>query len=224
MLNIRNNEITSIRSTAFGDLSKLDSLDASYNKLTRLLDNRLIYLTKIQKINLSHNQISSIQSFTFSDLTELRVLDLSFNQLHSDNFIKFENGMKFLNLTNNQYQHFNLTSLKSIESVNLTANPWNCTWLVDSFVRREHHITKIQFGQKLIDNSHQNTTEQKAEYVNCIDPNDMASVKNILIIDSSYGPQKNNETDKKVKYAHFARTLSDLFYLFVFCFTEEDST
>lgn len=144
-----NNEISTIQASAFHDLQNLQSLDISSNNLVRVMDNRLVYTPMIEKIDMAHNNITYIHEFTFTELTALQDLDLSYNQLTSDRFVDFESTMKRLNLANNQYKTFNVSKLEAIGHVNLTLNPWDCTWLVNEFVGKIQEVSGVQLGRPL---------------------------------------------------------------------------
>lgn len=131
------------------------------------MDNRFAYLPIIETISLSHNDINYIHEFAFTDLMALQHLDLSYNQLASDSFVNFQSRLKTLNLSHNQYKTFNISILSVIGFVNLTLNPWNCTWLSNEFVKKEHHVTEIQFGRPLHGVETQASIKQKAEDVIC---------------------------------------------------------
>lgn len=190
---ISNNQINSILATAFHDLQQLKVLDVASNKLARVMDNRFAYLPMIETIALSHNEITYIHEFAFTDLLALKHLDLSYNQLASDSFVNFQSRVKTLNLSHNQYKTFNISILSAIGFVNLTLNPWNCTWLSNEFVKKEHHVTEIQFGRPLNGVETQASIKQKAEDVTCYNYRqaDNQIPRSIILIDPHIGAQIN---------------------------------
>lgn len=168
------------------------------------MDNRFVYFPKIVSIDMAHNNISYVHQFTFTDLRSLQHLDLSYNRLASDSFVSFQTHLKHLNLAHNLYKTFNISTLSSIERVNLTSNPWNCTWLLSEFVQQNHRITEMHFGRSVIGVEAHNSAKQNAEDVVCFDYHDDerqdAAARSIFLIDS-HAPYGNG-VDKDLVALH----------------------
>ena len=61
----------------------LRSLDLSYNVLSRIEPNALIYMKRLEKLSLAHNQLSSVQRDHMAYLYSLNALNLSHNRIAS---------------------------------------------------------------------------------------------------------------------------------------------
>lgn len=203
-MNASNNQIATIISTALNDLDSLKHLDISNNKITHLPDNQFASLTAVESINLSQNQLNSIQAFTFSDLPALKSLDISANQLSTDHFLEQATQIKSIDLQHNKYQHIDLSTFKSAESVYLGDNPWNCSWLFHSLATKKHSMVNIRFGYAFDGIVHENSTKPLAEQVECIDyleSQQNATIKRIILINYEYcAIPKNSEGEKKVMF------------------------
>ena len=81
-MNLENNSISFIEAHSFFDLTKLETLILSLNKLSNFF-NALIFstLSSLKYLNLSSNQIEFIQSHLFKDLFKFETLDLSLNRI-----------------------------------------------------------------------------------------------------------------------------------------------
>lgn len=185
------------------DLESLKHLDISHNKLTQVSDNLFASLKAIESINFSHNELKSIQQFTFSDLKTLQTLDLASNQLHTDDFLEQAATIKSIDLQNNQYLEMNLSAFKTVGSVILNNNPWNCSWLVKALSKREHLVSNLQFGFEFDNFTNENLTKPLTQEVECHDYRQPTEViRKIIIINSDCDAPKN---EKKVRF------------LFIFC-------
>lgn len=191
-----------MQATAFHDLSNLKTLDISSNKLIRVMDNRFTYIPMIETIYMARNNITYIHEFTFTDLTRLQHLDLSQNQLTSDNFVNFGSPLKHLNLANNQYKMFDISKLDAIGQVNLSSNPWNCTWLVNEFVDKMHQVANIQFGHRLNGFDTKDLTKRNVEDVTCYeyhnDDSAALTTRSIIFIEPHIDTSGTNAIDEDV--------------------------
>lgn len=207
------------------DLGSLKHLDVSHNKLTHVLDNQFASLSSIESINMSHNEINSIQQFTFTDLKALQKLDLASNKLQTDEFLEQTVRIKSIDLQNNQYHEMNLSAFKSVGSVYLNKNPWNCSWLLRSLSKKEHLISNIQFGFEFDDFPQENVTKPLLQEVECLDYRQSTKwplIRKIVVINEDCAPKN----EKKVIFFliififHFFFqifiSLPNLFYCFFF--------
>ena len=116
--NLSNNQLANINSNfkSFKSKLKIQSLDLSHNKLTKIYSNNFASLKSIRKLYLSSNQISNIDAFSFAkNLRHLVELDLSHNVIN-DNSIEFLlfatlPSLKVLELNNNQLTIIKLIGL-----------------------------------------------------------------------------------------------------------------
>lgn len=153
-------------------------------------------------INISRNEIQSIQPFTFTDLSTLQAIDLSMNQLHSDEFLVQAGEMRWINLSSNAFQRMDLSALKTIDNVYLHKNPWNCSWLIDALMNKEHRSTNIEFGFAFDHNTQEQFGNSGTEEVECFDNRQSTEkpvMRKIVIITSDQcDNRKNNSSESKV--------------------------
>lgn len=127
-LNLSKNQLTSIvrgqqqqqppqTSGIFGNLSELQELDLSYNRITDLPRNAFNGLQQLRCLNLSNNELSIIPFQAFHMLKNIEHLDLSSNQLISflDNFFIDNRQLKVLQIQNNTIEHLSDNSLFGLE-------------------------------------------------------------------------------------------------------------
>lgn len=103
-LNLKSEEITSIKLNAFSSFKNLESLDLSNNKLTSLDPRTFNDLEHLVKLYLNDNLIEYVDSATFYCLVRLEILDLSNNNLtriEKDTFFRLD-SLKELNLKGNK--------------------------------------------------------------------------------------------------------------------------
>jgi len=85
-LNLDHNKLTQLPDYCFTKLTKLVTLSAAFNAITRLQDGLLDGLQSLEKLHLRHNLIAFIGLRLFSnssDLISLRTIDLGYNKLTS---------------------------------------------------------------------------------------------------------------------------------------------
>ena len=91
VLTLRNCSIYDIKSKAIHGLSKLLSLDASYNEL--LLVPWLDDCSKLKRILLSHNSIYDLSGTRFAALNQLEIIDLAHNEITQISHETFKVGI-----------------------------------------------------------------------------------------------------------------------------------
>lgn len=98
------NQIEEIHPNAFQDLTNLETLYLSRNKLTRIDENIFKGLSNLYLLIVNNNEINEIDEFAFSDLSNLGRLDLSHNMIEQLGSNVFRNltKLQFLTLHNNQ--------------------------------------------------------------------------------------------------------------------------
>ena len=107
MLNLTSNKIKTISKHAFAGLHNLTSLDLSHNQIERMMD-VLNDLTRLQSLDLSYNNINVIQTKTFKDQSALNKLNLNNNRLQGIHGYVFEGLVSLRHLS---LRHCDLLSL-----------------------------------------------------------------------------------------------------------------
>ncbi|XP_029439923.1 leucine-rich repeat transmembrane neuronal protein 2 [Rhinatrema bivittatum] len=176
-LHLRSNFLRTIPVRLFWDCRSLDFLDLSTNRLRSLSRNGFAGLVKLRELHLEHNHLTKINFAHFLRLTGLQTLflqwnkisnltcgmewtwdtleklDLTGNEIKAIELTVFETlpSLKILLMDNNKLQTLDfklLNSLKSLATVGLSGNPWECnskvcalaTWLSSFKGRWEHSI------------------------------------------------------------------------------------
>ena len=104
----------------FQNLSKIEYLDVSYNRLKILLHGTFSGLKKLHHLKLSHNQLNHVEADAFAGLNHLASLDLSYNQLESLNPRWFEDmyGLHILHLRSNHITDIKPNLFKQLSNLN----------------------------------------------------------------------------------------------------------
>ncbi|XP_023311481.1 chaoptin-like [Anoplophora glabripennis] len=127
-LNLEYNSLYYINRNHFSNLRSLRELYLGNNRLTDvdLTDNNL---SKLEKLDLSYNRIKNLHRLTFSSLSNLKYLNVTSNQIKwiSSITVQILTNLKILDISLNYFTSFPYSSLShSIESFNAFGNPWNC--------------------------------------------------------------------------------------------------
>ncbi|KAI8499412.1 hypothetical protein Bbelb_224630 [Branchiostoma belcheri] len=99
-MDLSHNDITTIKQSAFRELSRLSFLDLSYNLVQNIVEKTFEGLGNLEHLKLAANTITVIKQSAFRGLSRLRSLDLS------DNRIQYVTEMTFEGLGN--LTHLNL--------------------------------------------------------------------------------------------------------------------
>ncbi|XP_052069619.1 polycystin-1-like isoform X1 [Mytilus californianus] len=162
-LYLQGNNINSIHSNAFHDTSDLITINLSDNPIATLEDDLFKKTKKFETVNLSHTQLSTLPDDLFQDVKCLKNLDLSWNnfsividvfktlrclevvKLRGNAFatvgsIQLDfNELKNLvelDISHNKFTTFQtnvLSSLSSLQKLNIANNPFDCTCDLLSF-------------------------------------------------------------------------------------------
>lgn len=125
-------------------------MDLSCNNLTEINNDLFAFITKIKMLNLSRNQIDDIDDNAFKTLNHLTSLDLSFNRLTNDGFLwPTTEQLQYLNMSNNNYKHVNMSLLHGLTIGEMLDNPWDCQWLVHEMIHASVNGV-IHFGRDYV--------------------------------------------------------------------------
>lgn len=138
-MNLKNNQISDLPPTLFGDLKALECLDVSSNLLSSLTDDQFSHMKSLNMLHLTSNIIQRAANHSFAGLPKLECVDLSLNRLTDDRFLHELTTLKMLNLSFNRFETINSTLLNGIAFVELVGNYWRCSWLIPELVNR--HIS-----------------------------------------------------------------------------------
>jgi Leucine-rich repeat (LRR) protein len=128
-LSLARNRLAKVTTKAFEDATNLQTLDLSYNKLSSLERASFDYIGEpLRSLNLSGNNIEpdnlKMVLQAVLKLRELSLADMGLSTLPLGVFI-FHEHIRFLNLSNNQFQHFAvplLAPLMKLKELDLSNN------------------------------------------------------------------------------------------------------
>ncbi|XP_053572250.1 leucine-rich repeat transmembrane neuronal protein 2 [Bombina bombina] len=158
-MHLRANSLRTIPVRVFWDCRSLEFLDISWNRIRSLSRNGFAGLIKLRELHLENNHLSKINFAHFMRLISLQTLFLQQNKINSltcsmnwtwdtlqkldltENEIKsldikvFETlpSLKILLINNNKLQYLNISflqSLKSLITIGLSGNIWDCNWRI----------------------------------------------------------------------------------------------
>lgn len=163
------NRLAKITNTAFQNLDSLVELDISFNKMKSLDNDTISYLNEtLQKLSLSGNYFkwnllkSMLENLTrlwhleiaqmkFTSLPQyvlpekIKHLNISWNNITTLNVQTFPVNLQEIDLSHNELKGLNdsvIVKLKTLKYVNLSGNPWSCTFC---------HITSMLFHMNKTD-------------------------------------------------------------------------
>lgn len=149
VLNISHNVILELTKYTIEDLLQLKHFDISSNNLTSIPNDLFEFIKKIEYFNVSRNQLDDIGHNTFKDMIRLTSLDLSFNHLSNDGFLWPITSLKYLNLSNNDYNRINVSILSNLIYAEMFDNSFDCQWLVHELAHTSTEGT-IKFGRNYV--------------------------------------------------------------------------
>ena len=155
ILNLNQNELSTISPGAFHNLTTVVDLDLSMNSLTQVPAKALTRLTSLRRLQLEKNKIKGFGSGSFKELPNLESLDISGNHvgdidiktfeglsklnalfmnncsiisIASDSFLGFQKVIQKIGLQFNKLQHLPETLLlwDKLKELELRGNQWTC--------------------------------------------------------------------------------------------------
>lgn len=152
-LNLAHNNITKLTNlNIFSNLTNIEILDLSLNKIDEIDEKTFKALTKLKKIVLNRNELTRLHDTLFQQMPQLVVIDLSHNKLENVpvNALRTPK-LKYLNLSDNRFTYlqdnFNLELLNSgvkLVKFYINDNPWQCACLKD--VLKELKLYKVVYN------------------------------------------------------------------------------
>lgn len=122
--NLTNNSISEM---SLENLYKLDSIDLSYQKLSKISKNCFSGLFNLKRLNLADNRLSKIEPGSFDSLVNLNEIQLSNNQLKNidPNLFKSMNKLKRIDLSKNNFVSIKrdlFLGLENLEFIDMSHN------------------------------------------------------------------------------------------------------
>jgi Leucine-rich repeat (LRR) protein len=144
ILNLSNNQLTTLDKNIFKNLTHLQELHLNANNLSHLDKNIFKNLTHLKELHLNANKLTTLDKDSFKHLTQLRELHLNANKLthlYKDIFKNLTN-LQYLNLSDNKLTHLDKDIFKHLTNLqNLSLRNINITHLdKDTFI----HLTNLQ--------------------------------------------------------------------------------
>lgn len=105
VLNLNDEDITSIKIDAFFSFHNLTELDLGNNRL-KTIGLEFISLVNLKRLDLSYNLIESINNIAFHNLVNLEIVDLSKNKLNgkiSEHLFDGLNNLEIIDLADNGF-------------------------------------------------------------------------------------------------------------------------
>ena len=143
-LHLSGNEISYLPSWLFEGLRSLETLNLDMCEMNYIEQNVFVGLDKLVVLNLRNNYLKDLPPGMLSDLRQLRRIDIAANDINflEDDFFRNNTQVQNVLLFKNQFTSLNRTTFdpikSSVESIDLSNNPFNCTcqmaWLVDWLV------------------------------------------------------------------------------------------
>ncbi|XP_048377331.1 chondroadherin-like protein isoform X2 [Stegostoma tigrinum] len=130
-LYLTGNNLTSISPTAFQPISGLQRLFLDENKLTAVPTIALMGAPVLNELKLNNNPIKQIGDSAFlpvaGSLQHLWLNDMGLEMIFDGAFDGLHSGLESLYLENNKLSNIpDLKKFKSLHTINLSNNPWNC--------------------------------------------------------------------------------------------------
>lgn len=178
-LNLSFNEINAIEKDAFFGLTSLVSLFLNDNRLKTIPIGCFKDLKTLKQLDLSHNKLTVIAFGVFSGLENMNRLNIANNSINTLTESAFSNleSLKNLSIEDNLISRINgdaITKyLKSLETVALSGNKFDCNYLTELIADLEKHEIAILKGNEFFTSNVrgipcadiQDATADKTDYV-----------------------------------------------------------
>uniref|UniRef100_A0AAY4CMV0 Uncharacterized protein n=1 Tax=Denticeps clupeoides TaxID=299321 RepID=A0AAY4CMV0_9TELE len=130
-LDLSNNQLSTVDSRSFFNLSQLKYLNLSSNSFVELPPALFRGLGMLTELSISNSSLEILNGDIFLGLTKLRHLDLSQNRLASlpQGLLEDLQGLRWLSLAMNRLRVLQRSSfelLKDLQGLKLAENPWEC--------------------------------------------------------------------------------------------------
>nr|CAD7567857.1 unnamed protein product [Timema californicum] len=161
------NNLNSINTHTFVDLSSLERLHLDDNRITRVERRAFMNMDRLKHLDLRGNKIHSISDEAFQNLPELQTLDLAYNELKGFDFAAMDQvgvlASFRLNMSHNRMQSLevNVSSLSgregglfhsNIKVLDLSHN--NVSWIARGYLRPlEISVTHLYLGNNALQNA-----------------------------------------------------------------------
>nr|CAD7393869.1 unnamed protein product [Timema cristinae] len=161
------NNLNSINTHTFVDLSSLERLHLDDNRITRVERRAFMNMDRLKHLDLRGNKIQSISDEAFQNLPELQTLDLAYNELKGFDFAAMDQvgvlASFRLNMSHNRMQSLevNVSSLSgregglfhsNIKVLDLSHN--NVSWIARGYLRPlEISVTHLYLGNNALQNA-----------------------------------------------------------------------
>nr|CAD7452145.1 unnamed protein product [Timema tahoe] len=161
------NNLNSINTHTFVDLSSLERLHLDDNKINRLERRAFMNMDRLKYLDLRGNKIQSISDEAFQNLPELQTLDLAYNELKGFDFAAMDQvgvlASFRLNMSHNRMQSLevNVSSLSgregglfhsNIKVLDMSHN--NISWIARGYLRPlEISVTHLYLGNNALQNA-----------------------------------------------------------------------
>lgn len=151
-LELRNNLIEAIPSTAFPRGSSLQYLNIAANNLQNVSNTPFLNLVHLEVLNISMNNIKHIEGTSFSGSTRLKILELNFNRIFSvDKLVDFPASLAYFDISHNRLKVFpKLCCSGAIACSNLTTIKASDNFITYIDVTCFHHVTFINMTNNRI--------------------------------------------------------------------------
>lgn len=196
----------------------LRSLYLSSNILKTIPVDTFAKLENLLHLRLDANQIITLDDEVFSHQHHLKSIDVSHNELSSATFLHPLANLRFLSMANNRFTSINLTLFFHYHEVELSGNPWRCTWLIEEIT---NVADGINFGRNYsIDGRDKHHGELMVPGIDCIDESGLR--KGLVLLQMPTHDRNAYSSDLDVvrsRFLYSIRTLIPYIYFVYILFT-----
>ena len=174
-LDLSHNLIRSVE--GFTSLTKLTTLDLSYNQLHYIDPQSLESLHSLQSLDLSHNSLTQMDDEPFLYLYDLRVLDISCNKISR---IRITSGLESLDTLRAQENILSdltfVAQLQHLGELDLSRN--SIANLGPSFLPKGQHMNMLNLSRNVISQIHTNAFHTSTQDTVDLSYNQLTSIVN----------------------------------------------